>query len=404
MRAKSNYGSLFLHPGKLHHICPLTFKMDWLNFLYTYGPVTAFCILVLTAAVQVFYYLFFFLRVAIFKTRDKFQSQTHPVSVVICTRDEAQNLEINLPDVLTQQYGTSHEVVIVNDNSFDDTKYFLEELQKVFKHLNPITLTQEAKHIPGKKWPLSVGIKSSKYEVMLLTDADCRPASEWWIQKMQDAYHDGKELVLGYGAYDKKPGLLNKMVRWETYLTALQYMSYALAGLPYMGVGRNLSYRKGLFYRVKGFSSLNHIPGGDDDLFINKVATSENTAIVLDPDAFTISVPPASFNAWWRQKARHYTTARFYKPIHQFLLAAFSISHLLFYPALIVAAIFYSWKLALIVFGVRFLVQGVIMFTTLKRFNEKDLMPFFWLLDIWQWFYYIIFSFAIAKKPASTWK
>ncbi|MCU0404514.1 MAG: glycosyltransferase, partial [Chitinophagaceae bacterium] len=334
--------------------------MDWLHLINTYGPLSAFILLITTAVIQLFYYLFFFLRVALYKTKDKFQSQTHPVSVVICTRDEAHNLENNLPAVLTQQYSTTHEVVVVNDNSFDDTKYFLEELQRLFKHLNPITLTQEAKHIPGKKWPLSVGIKSSKYEVMLLTDADCRPASEWWIQKMQDAYHDGTELVLGYGAYEKKPGLLNKLVRWETYLTALQYMSYALAGIPYMGVGRNLSYRKDLFYRMKGFSSLNHIPGGDDDLFINKVAHKKNTAIVLDKDAFTISVPPTGFGAWWKQKARHYSTAKYYKPLHQFLLAAYSISHILFFPALVVSIIFYHWQAALIVYVVRFLVQGLV--------------------------------------------
>lgn len=379
-------------------------QMDWLNLLTTQGPLWAFYILVFTAVVQLFYYLFFFLRVALFKSKDKFQSQTHAVSVVVCTRDEAQNLELNLPGVLTQQYSTTHEVVVVNDNSFDDTKYFLEELQKVFKHLNAITLTQEAKHIPGKKWPLSVGIKSSKYEVMLLTDADCRPASEWWIQKMQDAYHDGKELIIGYGAYEKKPGLLNKLVRWETFLTALQYMSYALAGIPYMGVGRNLSYRKDLFYRMKGFTSLNHIPGGDDDLFVNKVATKENTAVVLDKDAFTISVSPKDYSAWWRQKARHYSTAKYYKPLHKFLLGLYAACHLLFYPLLVVAAIFYSWQLALAVYGMRFIAQAVVMTMTLNRLEEKDLVPWFWLLDIWQWFYYIIFSVALTKKPSSTWK
>ncbi len=378
--------------------------MDWQASFFQYGPAMAFYGLVAMALIQIFYYLFFFIRIALFKSKDKFQSQTHPVSVVICTRDEAHNLELNMPGVLTQTYPTTHEVVVVNDNSFDDTKYFLEELQKVFKHLNAITLTQEAKHIPGKKWPLSVGIKSSKYEVMLLTDSDCRPASEWWIQKMQDAYHDGAELILGYGAYDKKPGILNKLVRWETYLTALQYMSYALAGIPYMGVGRNLSYRKDLFYKMKGFSSLNHIPGGDDDLFVNKIATKENTAVVLDKDAFTLSVPPATFSAWWKQKARHYSTAKFYKPLHQFLLASFSVSHILFYPLLVLAAIFFSWQWALIVYGIRLVIQGTVMFLTLKRFNEKDLFPFFWLLDIWQWFYYIIFSVAIARKPSTTWK
>ncbi len=367
-------------------------------------PLWVFILLVLVLIVQLFYYLFFFTRVAGFVSKGKTGSQTHPVSVIVCTRDEAQNLENHMPLILTQDYSTTHEVIVVNDNSFDDTKYFLEELQKLFKQLNPITLTQEAKHIPGKKWPLSVGIKSSKYEVMLLTDADCRPASASWIQKMQEAYHPETEVVLGYGAYDKKPGLLNKLVRWETYLTALQYMSYALAGMPYMGVGRNLSYRKELFYKIKGFSSLNHIPGGDDDLFVNKIATKTNTAVVLDQDAFTISVPPSSFTSWWKQKTRHYSTAKYYKPLHKILLGSFSVSHILFYPTLIFTAIFFSWPFALAVYGVRLTVQGIVMYLTLKRLNEKDLFPFFWLLDIWQWFYYLIFSLALAKKPSTTWK
>lgn len=375
-----------------------------LIFLEKYMPFIAITMLVVATLAQLFYYLFFYLRLVFFKSKDKFQSQTHAVSVVICARDEAHNLELNLPPILTQTYPTTHEVVVVNDNSFDDTKYFLEELQKVFKQVNAINLSQEAIHIPGKKWPLSVGIKSSKHEVMLLTDADCKPASQWWIQKMQDAYHEGIELVLGYGTYEKKPGLLNKLVRWETYKTALQYMSYALAGLPYMGVGRNLSYKKNMFVKMKGFTSLNHIPGGDDDLFINKIANKENTAIVLDEDAFTISVPPSNFRQWWKQKARHYSTAKYYKARHQFLLAGYAVSHILFYLSLLLSAIFFSWKIALIFFGIRFLVQGWVMTVTLRKFNEKDLIPFFWLFDLWQCFYYALFSFTLVKKPSTTWK
>jgi hypothetical protein len=221
---------------------------------------------------------------------------------------------------------------------------------------------------------------------------------------MQDAYHDGIELVLGYGAYEKGPGLLNKLVRWETYQTALQYMSYALAGMPYMGVGRNLSYKKDRFLKMKGFTSLNHIPGGDDDLFINKIANKENTAIVLDADAFTLSVPPSSFNQWWRQKARHYSTAKYYKFQHQFLLGGYAVSHFLFYFSFFICLIFLRWEIAISFFGVRFILQAWVMTVTLKRFNERDLIPFFWLLDFWQWIYYLIFSFTLAKKPSTTWK
>jgi len=139
-------------------------------------------------AIQVFYYLFFFLRLAIYKKPKKTGHVEHPVSVVICARDEANNLANTLPGVLVQEYSTTHEVVLVNDNSEDETKYLLDEFKKSFKNLNPVMLTQEAKMIAGKKFPLSMGIKSAKNETLLLTDADCLPASEHWMRLMQDGY------------------------------------------------------------------------------------------------------------------------------------------------------------------------------------------------------------------------
>src|SRR5687768_12198600 len=189
--------------------------------------------------IQVFYYLFFFTRVAFYKSGNKESSQQHPVSVVVCARDEAANLAKNLPGVLVQQYPTTHEVIVVNHNSQDETKYLLDELKKTFRHLQPVNLTQEAKGIPGKKYPLSIGIKEAKHEIVLLTDADCVPATEFWMQHMQEAYDNGIEVVIGYGAYHKKQGMLNKLIRWETFQSALQFLSFALAGIPYMGVGRN---------------------------------------------------------------------------------------------------------------------------------------------------------------------
>ncbi|MGZ5189817.1 MAG: glycosyltransferase, partial [Flavisolibacter sp.] len=210
--------------------------MSWNAILfYAFAAVTA---------VQLFYYLYFFRRVAVYKPETKKQSQQHPVSVIICARDEDENIARNLPGILVQEYPSTHEVIVVNDNSVDDTKYILAELQKRFRKLQIVDLTQEAKMIAGKKFPLSIGIKEAKHEIVLLTDADCVPATEKWLFKMQDAFSNGTEVALGYGAYNKMPGFLNKLIRFETFHTALQYFGYALAGKPYMGVGRNLAYRK----------------------------------------------------------------------------------------------------------------------------------------------------------------
>ncbi len=360
-------------------------------------------LLAVAALIQVWYYIHFFYRLVKYKPESKNASQQYPVSVIICAKNEAENLVNNLPGILVQDYRTTTEVIVVNDNSTDESKFILEEFQRGFKNLTVIQLKQEAKGIPGKKFPLSVGIKSSKHEIVLLTDADCIPASEHWIEKMQDGYQPGIEVVLGYGAYKKYPGLLNKLIRFETFHTALQYFSYALAGKPYMGVGRNLSYRKNSFLVNKGFSTINHIPSGDDDLFINMIAKKNNTAIVIDKDAHTLSEPHTSWNSWMQQKNRHYTTAKFYKSSHKFLLSLYATMQTLIYPLTIATAIFFNWYIAVGIFLLRLIVQTVIWYKSMKRLNEADLFPMFLLFDVWMFVYNLFFFPSLFRKPARKW-
>jgi glycosyltransferase involved in cell wall biosynthesis len=373
----------------------------FMAFNYTY--IFPF-LLAIVAIGQLWYYLHFFLRLVSYKPSSKEASQEYPVSVIICERNEAENLVKNLPGILVQDYRTTHEVIVVNDNSTDESKYILEEFQRNFKNLTVISLKQEAKGIPGKKFPLSVGIKSSKHEIVLLTDADCIPSSEHWIKKMQDGYRPGIEIVLGYGAYKKYPGLLNKLIRFETFHTAMQYFSCALAGKPYMGVGRNLSYRKNSFIRNKGFSTINHIPSGDDDLFINMIADKNNTAIVIDKDAHTLSEPHTSWNSWMQQKNRHYTTAKFYKSSHKFLLSLYAMLQTLIYPLTVATAIFFNWYIAVAIFALRLLVQSVIWYKCMKRLNEKDLFPLFLFFDIWMFMYNLFFFPSLFRKPSRKWE
>jgi len=372
----------------------LYIHVSWKEVLFA-----CFCLVTL---VQLFYYVFFFQRLAFFKQHSREKSQQHPVSVIICARDEAGNLATNLPGSLVQTYPSTHEVIVVNHHSQDDTRYLLDEFKKTFKDLHIVNLEYEAIGIPGKKYPLSMGIKEAKYEIVLLTDADCVPASELWIQKMQDGYENGIQIILGYSPYRSKPGFLNKIIRFETFHSALQYLSFALAGAPYMGVGRNLSYKKELFFRNKGFSNINHLPGGDDDLFINMVAKKNNTNIVIDPDAFTISEPKNNFSDWIKQKTRHYSTGKFYKPLHKWLLGLYSTSHFLFYP-LFFCSLLFNWRFTLALFGIRFIVQAFIYYKAMKKLNEKDLFAWWWLLDMWMFLYYLIFVPALWKKPRPGW-
>ncbi|MFV0607140.1 MAG: glycosyltransferase [Niabella sp.] len=369
---------------------------------YTIGYILFYSLLSVTLLL-LFYYLYFFARLAFYTSKRRNESLQHPVSVIVCAKDEERNLTKNLPKILEQAYSSTTQVLVVNDNSADDSRFTLQDLNRTFKNLTVVDLQNEAKHIAGKKYPLSIGIKEAKNEILLLTDADCIPASENWVFKMQSGYDDYTDIVLGYGAYEKLPGFLNIVIRFETFHTALQYLSYALAGLPYMGVGRNLSYKKNLFLKNKGFASINHLPGGDDDLFINKIARKNNTAIVIDPEAHTISTPKKTWKDWKWQKTRHFSTSKYYKPKHKFLLGLYSLSHFLFYPLVITTAIVFDWRLTLIIFFNKLLTQQIIFSKVMKKLNEPDLIKWIFIMDIWMMGYYIMFAPKLLKRASKNW-
>jgi cellulose synthase/poly-beta-1,6-N-acetylglucosamine synthase-like glycosyltransferase len=377
--------------------------------IFSIKLIVVISILIVIVLIQLFYYWYFFARIAFYKKKDSTQFVANPISIIICARDEATNLANNLPGIIGQDYPYTNEIIVVNDNSYDDSKEILEAFQKEYKNLNVFHLTAEAQFLQGKKFPLSMGIKASKYELLLLTDADCVPASQNWISKIQNRFSEKIDVVLGYGAYKKRKGFLNKIIRFETLHTAMQYMSYALAGKAYMGVGRNLAYKKSLFQKVQGFKSHANIPSGDDDLFINQVATKTNVAISIDPETFTYSKPKTNWAEWKKQKSRHFSTGKFYKLEHKILLSVYNLSQFLFYPILAFACLvsLQNWMAQIIVLSIiliRYVSLMIVWFNTMNKLNEKDLKPYFLIWDIWLPIYYLQFLPSLFKKPKKQWK
>lgn len=369
------------------------------------------CAFVLVACIQVFYYLYFFSRLAGYKVKEGNlpENDSLPLSVIICAKNEERNLQRNLPKILQQHYQNpehqpQYEVVVVNDNSEDDTSAVLQYLGPGYPHFHFVELQQSAKGIPGKKYPLTIGIKKSVYDTLVLTDADCKPAGTHWLELIAGKFNNGTEIVLGYGAYETRPGLLNKVIRFETFFSAMQYLSFALAGIPYMGVGRNLAYKKELFFRHKGFLSHADLPSGDDDLFINAAANKKNTTVIIDPEAITYSEPKTSWGAWFRQKTRHLSTGKHYKPVHKFLLGLFSVSQFLYYPLFILALFYRPFIYYTIgIFILRWIISGMIWSGALKKLNEKNLFWYCIPLEMLMWLYYLIFTPALMRKPKKSW-
>jgi len=319
---------------------------------------------------QLFYYLFFYMRIVTYKVKT-IENKKFPVSVIICAKDEAENLENFLPTVLEQDY-PDYEVIVVNDGSIDDTADVLKRLGNNYKNLYVTTIPENTKLRQGKKLAVTIGIKAAKNEWILLTDADCQPVSKNWINSMQNNFTEKNELVLAYGGYLEQKGLLNKLIRFDTMFIAMQYFSFAMAGVPYMGVGRNLAYRKSVFFKNKGFAGHLKLKSGDDDLFVNKIANNTNTGVEFSIESFTRSVPEKSFSSWYYQKKRHLTTGHYYQFKHKFILGSALLSRFLFYLFFILSFVHNNFIIFFIsAFFVRFILQLVIFYRASVKFNEK---------------------------------
>lgn len=323
-----------------------------------------------TFFIQLFYYLFFYIRIISYKAKPRVNKKL-PVSVIICAKDEAENLENFLPSVLEQNY-PEYEVIVVNDGSLDDTGDVLKRFSFKYKNLYVTTLPENNKLRQGKKLAVTLGLKAAKNEWILLTDADCKPVSENWISSMQANFSDKNDLVIAYGGYMERKGFLNKLIRFDSMFIALQYLSFAMAGVPYMGVGRNLAYRKSVFFKNKGFASHLKLKSGDDDLFVNKIANKNNTGIELSTESFTRSIPEYKFSRWYYQKKRHLTTGHYYHFKHKLILSTEILSRVLFYISFGLS-FFYNSLIPVVAsaFFLRFILQLIIFYYSSVKFMEK---------------------------------
>ncbi len=326
-----------------------------------------------------------------------------PLSVVICARNEKARLEKYLPSVLAQDY-PEFEVVVVNDRSWDGTADFLRELSAQYSQLKVVTVGEGEKFIAGKKFAVTMGIKAASHDWLVFTDADCEPASVHWLKGMNPP-EENLEIKLGYSPYFKQRSLLNVFIRFETFFTAVNYLSFALKGMPYMGVGRNMAYRKSLFFKNKGFASHMHVMSGDDDLFVNQNATAANTTIVIHPDAQVWSEPKTFILDFLKQKKRHYGAGKLYKTRHRVVLTIQAIAQFFFYLVLAVAIAWPSSRyLALGVLGFSILMRSFVYPSLLKRLSYSELRWWFPLLDVLLALFLIFSSLLSVFVRKDGWK
>lgn len=364
-----------------------------------------FGIFISCLAIQLFYYLFYFSRVGFSRTKPVEASVPNKgVSIIICAKNELQNLQKLLPALYTQRF-TNFEIIVVNDKSTDETQAFLLKEQELRKHLKVVTIDTTPEHINDKKYAISLGMKLASHDTLLLTDADCIPATPEWISVMAEKLaNSSTKIALGYCQYSAYPGLLNLFIRFETLYTAIQYLSLALAGSPYMGVGRNLAYSKNFFLDRKGFKDHLKITGGDDDLFVNKNANKHNTVAIINTDGLVYSEPKKTWSQYFRQKKRHLSVGKYYKLSDRIRIGVLFLSHLLSWVLFI--ALLLLWQEPYYVIGgflLRMAVQYFVFYKCARKLEGKFKLWALPLLDVLYVMYYIATGISALASREIKW-
>lgn len=377
--------------------------MDFSGFTTISFGLIFFILFGFALLVQLWYYLGYFSRLAFYRKKELVPN-TPPVSIIICARNEDHNIVEFLPHIFEQEY-PEYEVVVVNDCSFDNTGDILKEFAKKYSNLKVVTIKQDDYYSHGKKVALMMGIKGATHEHLLLTDADCKPNSNAWLHNMMEHFTTETEIVLGYGGYEKQTGFLNKIIRFDAFMITLNFLSFALAGKTYMGTGRNLAYKKSLFFKMKGFASHYHIQSGDDDLFVNEAATKQNSKIEVSIDSHTVSRVKKTYKDWFRQKRRHVTTFKHYNFASKFRLGMIGFSQYLFFASFIALLIVqFNPILVVLLFLLRLSIQLIIFNKSMKQLAEKDLLVISPIIELVLLVIYPMITFVNLTRKKNNWK
>ena len=344
--------------------------------------------------IQSYYHLGLYRNLYLQSQKEKTETDTPPLSVILVAKDAASDLQKNLPTILEQDYPNFEVIVIYDQSSDDECEDVLKRLKDKYPHLHHSFIPDSARYISHKKLGITMGIKASHHEWLVFTEPNCRPTSNQWLQKMARNFSEKTDIVLGYSNYEITKGWFNRKVTFDTLLDSMRYLGSAISGHPYMGYGRNMAYRKSLYYQHKGFTSHLNLQRGEDDLFINQTANGQNTLVEVSPESILRITAPHYKKNWKEDKLSYFMTSHYYKGANRFLMGFETCSRLFFLLMVIVCLtfgiIFQDWIMigvASLLWLLRFIMQMVVFRKTSMALGERrfysTLLLFDWMQPLW---------------------
>lgn len=344
--------------------------------------------------IQSCYHLGLYRNLYLQSKKAKPETDTPPLSVIIVAKDAASELQRNLPAILEQDY-PDYEVIVIYDRADkDECEDVLKLLQEKYPHLYYTFIPDSARYISHKKLGITMGIKASRHEWLVFTEPNCQPASNQWLRRLATHFSDKTDIVLGYSNYEKTNGWFNRKITFDTLLNSMRFLGMAISGHPYMGCGRNLAYRKSLYYEQKGFTKHLNLQRGEDDLFVNQAANGKNTCVEASPESIMRITAPHYKKSWKEDKLSYTMTSRCFKGFSRYLMGLETCSRLLFLLSVIGCLTYgllsLNWitvGIAVLLWILRFVMQIVVFRKTSLALNERkfytSLLLFDWLQPLW---------------------
>ncbi|MBQ0016991.1 MAG: glycosyltransferase [Bacteroidales bacterium] len=379
-----------------------------MNFSFVFAE--TYNIVLLSVAVVTLIYLFVyygvtFMRVSRKQRQQESSSKYHnlqpEVSIVVVASSQANLLREHLVQLLEQTYPT-FEVVVVDYQSHDDTPFVLKVLSAQYPNLKCVRMSEDINLFQSRLYPLSIGIRSAKYDTIVLVEPACVPSDKNWLTALMGGYRsDDDKIVLGYTHLNVRKGLLGCLEKYDNLVYHCSFLSAASLNVPYTGCGWNLSYRRSFFFDRGAFIQFYDEADEADDLFVNHNANKHNTNYVITNKSMMQVSAPETFKEWHLLRRHRIATRKLYSSWRSTYISLTPLMTILFYAACVmmfVNNLTIPWVIPVALLLIKFLWQIVCVAQVSKSFSLGNIHWAAPLLEL----YFIIANIILPLTPIKT--